>query len=151
MQKHKSEIPGSFDKFLIIESRKLLRLITTNKCLITIFNTFSPMLALTSQEQNHLTALKLWLPGTESYTLLVLLVLKQDAGRLWQQPLSTIGVGYMRVSSSVILLFLLHNNFSFLGIVSRFPFQYIFCCAVTDYIISNLCSHSLIQQSQLSY
>ena len=31
-------------------------------------------------------------------------------------------VGYMRVSSSVIILFMFHNNFSFLGIVSRFPF-----------------------------
>ena len=31
-------------------------------------------------------------------------------------------VGYMRVSKSVIPLFMFHNNFSFLGNVSRFPF-----------------------------
>ena len=31
-------------------------------------------------------------------------------------------VGYMQVSESVILLFMFHNKFSFLGNVSRFPF-----------------------------
>ena len=43
-----------------------------------------------------------------------------------------ITVEYMQVSSSVFLLFLFYNIFSS------------FCCTITNYIIGNLCSHSLI-------